>query len=121
MGALRSILVALDGSDQTTPAIDLAFEWSVQFGARVVGVGLIDEPTIMQAEPVPLGAFAYKGVRDEARLNNARARVQRFLSDFEVRANAGHIPATTVTTTGSPADRILRETQRCDVLMIGRS
>src|SRR5262249_35800913 len=119
--ALRSILVPLDGSAYSAAAVDLAIEWGGLFGARLVGVGVIDEPTILKAEPVPLGAFSYKEVRDEARLEDARSRVRQFLGKFQAQCTGSCITARTVEATGHPADRILREAQRCDLVMIGRN
>jgi nucleotide-binding universal stress UspA family protein len=118
--ALRSILVPLDGSAHSAAAVDLAIEWGRLFGARLVGVGIIDEPTILKAEPVPLGAFSYKEVRDEARLEDARSRVRQFLSKFQAQCTGSGLIAGTVEVAGHPADRILREAQRCDLVMIGR-
>jgi nucleotide-binding universal stress UspA family protein len=117
---LRSILVPLDGSIHSATAVDLAIGWGLQFGARLVGVGIIDEPTILRAEPVPLGAFSYKEARDKSRLENARSRVRQFLSAFEAQCRKSGVTAGLVETVGDPADRILREAQRCDLVMIGR-
>jgi nucleotide-binding universal stress UspA family protein len=117
---LRSILVPLDGSVHSITAVDLAVAWGERFGARLVGVGVIDEPTIWKAEPVPLGGFSYREPRDEVRLADARARVRRFLSEFESRCMAAGVIGDAVEATGYPADRILREAQRCDLVMIGR-
>src|SRR5262249_33427984 len=101
-------------------AIDLAIQWGELFDARLVGVGVIDQPTILKAEPVPIGAFSYKEVRDEARLEDARSRVRQFLGEFQARCTGSGVTAHTVEATGHPADRILREAQRCDLVMIGR-
>jgi nucleotide-binding universal stress UspA family protein len=117
---LRSILVPLDGSPQSAAAVDLAIRWGAQFGARLVGVGVVDEPTILKAEPVPLGAFSYKEMRDQARLEDARSRVHQFLGEFEAQCAGCGVSAGTVDATGDPVDRILREAQRCDLVMIGR-
>jgi nucleotide-binding universal stress UspA family protein len=117
---LRSILVPVDGSAQSAAAIDLAIQWGMQLGARLMGFGVIDEPTILKAEPVPLGAFSYKAARDQVRLEDARSRVRQFLGEFEARCAGSGVIGGTVEAVGDPADRILREAQRCDLVMIGR-
>jgi nucleotide-binding universal stress UspA family protein len=117
---LRSILVPLDGSPQTSAALDLAVSWGLQFGARLVGVAIVDEPTILRPEPVSIGASAYKRERDQVRLRDARVRVNQFLTEFESRCATAGLVAEGVEAKGDPAERILREAQRCDIVMVGR-
>ena len=117
---LRSALVALDGSAYSEPATTLALDWARRFGARLVGLGVLDAPAIRGAEPVPLGAGAYKKARDEARLVEAHRRVVGFLADFLARSQAAGIAAEVLEGIGDPAARILREAQRCDLVILAR-
>jgi nucleotide-binding universal stress UspA family protein len=105
---LRSVLVALDGSPYSEPATRLAIDWAGRFSARLVGLGVLDEPSIRGGEPVPLGAGAYKRARDEARLAEAHRRVLDFLANFLARAAAARVAAEVLEDVGDPADRILR-------------
>jgi len=43
---LRSILVALDGSPWSEAATTLALDWAARFDARLLGLGVLDEPSI---------------------------------------------------------------------------
>jgi nucleotide-binding universal stress UspA family protein len=43
---LKSVLIGLDGSDYSTAAVELGIRWAKQFDALLVGLGIIDEPTI---------------------------------------------------------------------------
>jgi nucleotide-binding universal stress UspA family protein len=43
---LRSILVALDGSPWSETATTLALDWAARFDARLLGLGVLDEPSI---------------------------------------------------------------------------
>jgi nucleotide-binding universal stress UspA family protein len=43
---LRSALVALDGARYSEAAAALAVDWGVRFGARLLGLGILDEPDI---------------------------------------------------------------------------
>lgn len=53
----RSVLVALDGSAYSEPATTLALDWAARFGARLLGLGVLDEPAMSPARcGVPLGA-----------------------------------------------------------------
>jgi nucleotide-binding universal stress UspA family protein len=117
---LRSALVALDGSAYSESAVALAIDWAGRFGARLLGLGVLDVPAIRGAEPVPLGAGAYKKARDEARLVEAHRRVVEFLADFQARSQAAGIAAEVIEDIGDPAARILREAQRCDLVILAR-
>jgi len=117
---LRSILVALDGSPWSEAATTLALDWADRFDARVLGLGVLDEPTIQRGEPVPMGAYEYKKHRDERRLEDAHRRVLAFLDDFRARAAAAGLTAIALEDIGDPAERILREAHRCDVVVLGR-
>lgn len=117
---LRSALVALDGSPYSETATTLALDWAARFGARLLGLGVLDEASIHGAEPVPLGAGAYKKARDEARMADAHRRVAAFLADFTARSAAAGIAADVVEDVGDPAERILREAHRSDVVILAR-
>jgi len=116
----RSALVALDGSAYSESAADLAIGWAGRYGVSLLGLGILDAPTIERAEPVSLGAGAYKKARDEARLANAHRRVADFLADFRARGQAAGVAVEVLEDIGDPAARILREAQRCDVVILGR-
>jgi nucleotide-binding universal stress UspA family protein len=114
------MLVALDGSPYSEAASALARDWAIRFDARVLGLGILDEPSIDRAEPVPMGAYAFKTHRDEVRLADAHRRVLKFLAEFQARCAAQGITATVLEDVGNPLDRILREAQRCDAVILGR-
>lgn len=117
---LSSILVALDGSPCSFAATTLALDWRRRFNARLLGLGIVNDVGIRRPEPVPLGAGAYKKARDEARLADAHQRVAGILADFRTRTTAAGAPAEILEEVGDPAERILWEAQRADVVMLGR-
>ena len=117
---LRSLLVALDGSPYSKAATTLAFEWAARFGARLLGLGVLDQPSIERGEAVPMGAYSYKHHRDEARLANAHRRLLELLAEFRASCEARGVSATVLEDIGDPIDRILREVQRCDAVILGR-
>lgn len=117
---LRSILVGLDGSACGARTADLGIAWAREHDATLVGLGIVDEPGIRKPEPVPLGAGAFKEHRDEARLADARARVQRFLQEFAQRCAEVPVRTQTREATGQPSDCILGESQRCDLILLGQ-
>ena len=117
---LTSILVALDGSPCGVAATTLALDWARRFGARLLAIGIVDDAGIRRPEPVPLGAGAYKKMRDDARMVDAHRRVAELLADFRARAAAAGARAEILEEVGDPAERILWEAQRADVVMLGR-
>jgi nucleotide-binding universal stress UspA family protein len=117
---LRSALVALDGSPYTEAVTALALDWASRFGARLLGVGVLDEPSIHGREPVPLGAGAYKLALDEARMADAHQRVLTFLGEFRARSAAAGVTAEVIEDVGDPAEQIVREAHRCDIAILGR-
>jgi hypothetical protein len=72
------------------------------------------------ARAVPVGAGAYKKGRDDRRMADAHHRVAGFLADFRTRAIAAGARAETVEELGDPAERILWQAQRTDVVILGR-
>ena len=51
---LKSILVSIDRSSDSTPAMELCLRWAKRFEAELVGVGFIDEYGIEVCAGVPL-------------------------------------------------------------------
>jgi len=49
---IRAILVGLDGSTFSDAAVELGLKWAQRFDCLLVGVGVIDEPTIRGNEPI---------------------------------------------------------------------
>jgi nucleotide-binding universal stress UspA family protein len=117
---LETILVALDGSSESAAAVDLSLRWARATGARLVGLGIVDEPTIRRPEPVPLGAGHYKRERDERRLDDARHRVEEFLHSFARRCAAEGLSSAVVEKVGFPHEQIALAAQRHDLVVIPR-
>jgi nucleotide-binding universal stress UspA family protein len=117
---LRSILLALDGSPYSDTATTLALEWATRFDASLVAVGVLDKEGITKPRALPIGATAYKKERDEALLADADVRVRRVLAACEARSIAAGVPVQVLKDIGDPASWILREIQRCDVMILGR-
>jgi nucleotide-binding universal stress UspA family protein len=117
---LKSILIGLDGSDYSAAALDLAIRWARQSDALLVGLGVIDEPTIRGPEPVPLGGVYYKRHRDDVRMHEARVRVEQFLERFALRCTEAGVPSKLLEDVGLPWEQILVESQRYDLVLLGQ-
>ncbi|MGQ0637363.1 MAG: universal stress protein [Planctomycetaceae bacterium] len=117
---LKSILIGIDGSDFGRAAVDLGTQWARHYGASLIGMGVVDEPTICGAEAVPLGGAAFKGGRDEARLADARQKVEDALGSFASRCTSAGVSYEMLESTGLPAEQIMLESQRHDLIVLGQ-
>ncbi len=117
---LKSILVGLDGSPYSTAAVELGIRWAQQCEALLVGLGIIDEPTIRGPEPMPLGVGQFKIQRDEALLADARRKVEKFLQGFTSECSRAGVAFKLLEDVGLPADKIVLEAQRYDLVLLGR-
>lgn len=120
---LRSILVGLDVWSHRDSLTELAIRWSTPLGARVVGLGIIDEPGIRAIEPAwPVGGrvgqdpIMYEGY--EARLAEAHRDVDRLLSALRERCSQANIASLTLARVGAPAEIIEREAQVADLVLL---
>jgi len=117
---LRSMLVGLDGSAHSTAAVELGLRWAQRSDALLVGLGIVDEPTIRAPEPVSIGGTAYKAQRDDSRVAEARQRVQQFLGHFTRRCDEVGVAYLIQEDVGLPAERILLQAQRYDLILLGQ-
>jgi len=117
---LRSILVGLDGSVYSTNAMELGIRWARQFNATLVGMGIIDEPTILQPVMVPIGGGSYKEHRNEVVLARAQQHVKKSLETFNSRCHAEGVTCKSVETVGVPYEQIVLEAQRYDLVLLGQ-
>jgi nucleotide-binding universal stress UspA family protein len=117
---LRTILVGLDGSPEGAAAVDLSLRWARATGARLVGLGVVDEPTIRRAEPVPMGAGYFKHEKDERLLADARRRVEEILDDFASRCAEHDVPCELIEKVGLPHEQIVVTGQSHDLVVLPR-
>lgn len=120
MPTLRTILVGLDGSPEGQMAVELGLRWARATGAGLVGLGIVDEPTIRRAEPVPLGAGSFKRERDDKRVEDARRRIEELLQDFARRCGEQDVASAVVERVGLPHEQIALEEERHDLVVLPR-
>jgi nucleotide-binding universal stress UspA family protein len=118
---LRSILIALDGSESSTRASQVALQLASRHGAHVEGLGIVNSAWIQRPEPVPIGGITIKTALDLPRLGTARERVDRVLQDFRAQvAKAGISSHDIRAAEGNPLQLIAREATAHDLIAVGR-
>jgi nucleotide-binding universal stress UspA family protein len=116
----RTILVGLDGSPYSASAMEVGIRWARRASALLVGLGIIDEPTIRQPLAVPPGAMSFKVHRDQKLLADATRKVEQYLEQFALRCAEAGVSCKLLEDVGLPGDQILLEAQRYDVILLGR-
>lgn len=106
---IRSILIGLDGSEHSTAATEFGIRWARKFDALLVGLGVVDEPTIRGPETV----------YEEETLTAARHRVEEFLQKFALRCAEAEVPHKLLEDEGIPEEKLFAEAQRYDLLLLG--
>jgi nucleotide-binding universal stress UspA family protein len=117
---IRRLLVAMDGSPHGEAAAALAIDWAGRFHAALLGLGILDKPSITKPEPVSFGGTAFERHRDEARLAHAHRQVLELLAAFHRRCEAAQVPCTLIEDIGSPHEQIVAEASGCDLVVLGR-
>jgi nucleotide-binding universal stress UspA family protein len=117
---LTSLLVGLDGTPFSAAAVQVGIEWAARTGGLLVGLGIIDEPAIRAATPVPLGGGAFKAERDAAVLAEARQFCEQLLSQFSVQCATAGVSSKVLEGVGSPVEKIVQEAQRYDLILLGQ-
>jgi nucleotide-binding universal stress UspA family protein len=119
---LRSILVGLDGSDYSHSAVDVGIFLARKTSALLVGLGIVDEPAIRDAEPrlISAGVPYAEPVLYRERLANARREVELFLAQFSTRCAEAKVAYKVLEDVGSPHEQIELQAQRYDLILLGQ-
>jgi nucleotide-binding universal stress UspA family protein len=119
---VRSILVGLDGSDYSRSAIAVGIYLARKTNALLVGLGVVDEPTIREAEPRLIGGGVpyAEPVLYRERVVAARHEVERFLSRFTVMCAEAKVACKVLEDVGLPHEQIELQAQRYDLIILGQ-
>lgn len=117
---IRTILIGLDGSPYSEAAVSRGIRWARRFGAELVGLAILDEPTICKPEPVGIGGSCYKAHKDQILLEEARGRVHQFVERFSRVCDEAKVPFRTLERVGLPAEQIAAEGWDFDVTLLGQ-
>ena len=114
----NSILVGLDESPYSEAAVALGVDWAKRFDCLLVGMGVVDEPSIRgPRQPEQLTASfraAYSKMVAEA-----SHRVDQILERFTLRCAEEGVSSKLLEDIGSPSEQIITEAQRYDLIVLG--
>jgi nucleotide-binding universal stress UspA family protein len=116
---LQSILVGVDGSCDSLPAIELALDWAKRFDCLLVGVGVVDEPAIHGPRADSPIRPSYRAAYEQLLAENRR-NVDNSLEQLAIRCAEKSVACKLLEDEGVPSERILTEMQRYDLLLLGR-
>ena len=117
---LRSILVALDATQASSQAQQLAIEMARRLDCQVTGLAILDRAHITQPTAVGIGGMAYKQHRDQVKLEEAKSFLQRLEKGFEQSCEAIGAAWQVIEAEGVPHKLIEQESGRHDLLVIGK-
>lgn len=117
---LRRLIIGINGSRFSRNAIQTAISYAKRYGAEVLGVSVTDVARLSSGEPVPLGGGAFKVQRDEILMEEAQKESERWLSEFAAECESQRVSCATVQRNGDPAEVLAHESQRGDLLVLGR-
>jgi nucleotide-binding universal stress UspA family protein len=116
---LKRILIGVDAIDRDSAAMELGLRWAKRHGARVVGIGVVDESGIEITESLmyPRG---YVASLTPTLVSEIHSEFQLNLKRFTERCAAEGVACGTLEAVGPPHATILAEAQRHDLMLLDR-
>lgn len=117
---LRSILVALDSTSASSVAQNLALDLAKRRQCQITGIAVFDRAHITAPTAVGIGGSAFKQHRDEVKLKEAKAFLERMEARFGESCEAIGAQWQVIEAEGVPHAMIEHESIRHDLLVIGK-
>ena len=124
---VKSMLIGLDGSPFSHAAIELGMRWAKPLDAMLVGIGIVDELTVVGALPAsvipglpPIDPTAQQFRLDQQLLKEEHRRVERYLQQFTLQCVEQQIACKVLEDLGVPAERLTTQVERFDLVILGR-
>jgi nucleotide-binding universal stress UspA family protein len=118
---IRSLLIGLDGSDDSNAVLELGIGWAKRFDALAVGLGIVDEPGILSAEAARFaGSHHWHAAMPTPLLSDSRHKIAQVLQRFARRCDEARVACRTVEDVGTPFVQILWEAQCYDLILLGQ-
>jgi nucleotide-binding universal stress UspA family protein len=117
---LRSILVALDDTQASSQAQQLAIEMAKRLDCQITGLAILDREHITSPTAVGIGGMAFKQHRDQVKLKEAKSFLQRLEKEFQQSCESIGASWQVIEAEGVPHTLIEQESGRHDLLVIGK-
>lgn len=118
---LKSLLVLLNDARRAYQASDLARCWASSHDSLLVGLSVLDIESLCGDEPVPMAGMSAKEQRNQALLEDARAKLGVVRDRFQSLGAQANVTTKLLDEEGRPADVIAREAQRYDLVLVDHS
>ena len=110
----------MDGSPFAAAAATFAIDLAKRRGIELIGLGVLDAPSITRPELMPPGGMAYKQRRDKILVAAAHRRIQNILRDLGRRCRRAAVRYSLIEEVGVSHERIVLEAERADLVLFGR-
>lgn len=124
---VKSMLIGLDGSPFSHAALELAMRWAKPLDAMLVGIGIVDEPAVVNPLPTPvipglppIDPTTQQFRLDQQLLKEEHRRVERYLQQFILQCADKQIACKVLEDLGVPAERLTTQVERFDLVVLGR-
>ncbi len=115
---LKTMLIGLDGTRDSDPALEYGLQLALRCDALVVGCGVIDEPGVRVTEAT-LFAEGYFAAGNTTTLSDARRAAEQTLQHFTDRCAQLGVRCLSLLDVGTPHVQIVAEAHRYDLVVLG--
>ena len=118
---LKRIVVGLDGSPYSKSAVNYACNLAKNYGATVVGIGVVDLPEIEKhiGPGGPPGSGIYAKRLKDSKVQDALGKVKGFLDEFEKACKEKGVSCERYSEEGEPFEAIMEEGKTADLIVVG--
>jgi nucleotide-binding universal stress UspA family protein len=124
---VKSMLIGLDGSPFSHAAVELGIRWAKQMDAMLVGIGIVDESSVVSplTHPVvpglpPIDPMGQQFRLDQQLLKEDYRRVERYLQQFALQCAEQQVACKVLEDLGVAAERLSTQVERFDLMILGR-
>lgn len=115
---LKTILIGLDGTRDSDPALEYGLQLAKRFDTLVVGCGVVDEPGVRVSEAT-LFAEGYFAAGSTSMLSDARRAAKQTLDHFSTKCQRAGVRSRSLLDSGTPHVQIVAEAHRHDLVVLG--
>jgi nucleotide-binding universal stress UspA family protein len=117
---LKTILIGLDGSPFSEIALEMALDWGRRFDAMLVGLSILDEPPLPPSKSHSSTNDSLAPRSERVVTSHARRKAEAFLGRFSVRCAQAGVACKVLEDNGRPWEVLVRESQRYDLVLLGK-